>query len=75
MSADQIYRDWYFIYGPRRDATIPAGRRQQLEAKLQRLGITGPDFDFERWEEDIRNTDRRTPGGGVFLAPRRFLEP
>ena len=76
LSADQIHRDWEFIYGPRRAATIPAVRRQQLEAKLLRLGVTAPDFDFDRWEDDVRQNGRRTPSrAGLFLANRRFLEP
>jgi hypothetical protein len=76
LSTDQVYRDWHFIYGPLRHATIPPARRAFLEAKLQRLGVTDPAFDFDRWEETV------VAAGGspakrdaLFVPVRRFLEP
>lgn len=74
MSADQIYRDWHFTYGPLREATIPSQRRQVLRAKLERLGVTDINFDFDRWEDALQ----RGNGSGhdeVFLPERRFLQP
>jgi hypothetical protein len=76
LSTDQIYRDWYFIYGPLSGATVPSGRRDVLRTKLERLGVTGADFDFDRWEDGHRGIGVDRPGGEkVFVPPRRFLDP
>ena len=76
MSTDQIYRDWSFVHGPRRAASIPAPRRERLEAKLERLGIADANFDFDTWEDEVRATGRRAPSPvGLFLPERRFLDP
>lgn len=76
MSADQIPRDWEFIYGSRSGATIPSQRRDLLKAKLDRLGVTGADFDFDQWEDALRRSAPDRPDDDkVFLPPRRFLEP
>ncbi len=73
MSTDQIYRDWHFTYGPLGGATIPSQRRDVLEAKLSRLGVTDPNFDFDRWEDSIQ---RGSPSGDeLFIPARRFMEP
>ena len=76
LSTDQVYRDWYFIYGPLRSATVPSERRNVLRTKLERLGVTGANFDFDRWEEGRRGIGVDRPEGDqVFLPPRRFLDP
>lgn len=76
MSTDQMYRDWTFIYGDHRTATIPAVRVQTLKAKLGRYGITSADFDFARWTADLSAQGRFVPNDRApFVPPRRFLRP
>ena len=76
LSTDQIYRDWSFIDGPLSGATIPAERRALLQAKLERIGVTGDRFDFDRWEASVRSAGPDRPEGDmVFVPPRRFLDP
>ena len=75
LSADQIYRDFEVIYGPLREATIPSRRRAELASKLARLGVTTPDFDFERWEATLRNSaDSRTNADTAFLPELHFMQ-
>ncbi|MBM2812981.1 MAG: hypothetical protein HW416_3740 [Chloroflexi bacterium] len=73
MSAEQIKRDWEFIYGPFSEATIPTQRREVLQAKLKRVGAVGPNLDYDLWRDEIR---RSMPAGDeVFIPLRGFLGP
>lgn len=75
MSADQIKRDWEFIYGPYSGATIPSQRKGLLRAKLARLNVTGADFDIDQWIDALRaSAPDRPDGNEVFLPSRHFLE-
>ena len=77
MSAAQIGRDWMFISGRLGPATIPEVRRATLEPKLAAFGLLDPGVDVNAWRESIRAAGRigPQPDGGVFVAPRPFLEP
>ena len=76
MSTGQMYRDWTFIYGDHRDAKVPAVRVDYLKDKLARQGITSSEFDFDRWNVDLRIQGRHRPDGErAFVPPRRFLRP
>jgi hypothetical protein len=75
LSADQIYRDWEFTYGPMRKATIPAQRRAELTSKLARLGIATPNFDFDQWEATVPSfTDSAPNAATVFRPERHFMQ-
>jgi hypothetical protein len=74
MSADQIYRDWEVAYGPLRSTTVPAQRRAALTSRLQRLGITTRDFDFDRWEATLNAADPGPNADTVFLPELHFMQ-
>jgi hypothetical protein len=76
MSADQVFRDWQFIAGPFRAATIPGPRRARAEARLAALGLLRPDADLLAWQAELRRDGRvgPQPDGGPFLPVRPFLE-
>jgi hypothetical protein len=71
-----VLRDWQFIAGPFRQATIPGVRREYLERKLSRLGLMREDADFEAWRQELLAQGRigPQPDGGIFLPRRPFLE-
>jgi hypothetical protein len=77
MSADQLRRDWQFVFGPFRGATVPAVRIAVLEPKLRRAGVTAPDFAFDPWLRDLRAKNRVgfRDDGEVFVPERPFLSP
>jgi len=76
MSTGQIARDWQFVSGRLGAATIPEPRRRILEPKLESLGLLRPDVDINAWRRSVLEAGRigPQPDGGVFHAPRAFLE-
>ena len=76
MSTGQIARDWMFISGRLGEATIPDARRRVLRPKLAALDLLDPGVDINAWRNSILDSGRvgPQPDGGVFVAPRAFLE-
>ena len=77
MSADQIRRDWQFVFGPFRDAAVPAVRLGVLEPKLRSAGVTDPHFAFDPWLQGLVARGRLgfRDDGQVFVPERSFLSP
>ncbi len=76
LSADQMRRDWMFVYGPFRDSVIPGERVRLLREKLDRYGLNTPDFDFDRWFATLTAEGSTGPEAGrPFVPPRLFLQP
>jgi hypothetical protein len=76
-STGKIYRDWLAIYSPLRFSSTPPRRAERVRAQLARFGVVDDTFDFDAWQEDLRERGRVgfINDGGPFIPERFFLTP
>ena len=77
MSANKLYWDWQSIYSDARFSNIPPVRLERLKANLGRFGIVDGTFDFDRWQQSLRQRGRVgfIDDGDAFVPERYFLTP
>ena len=75
QSALQIAHEWEFVAGPYSGATIPATRREAIQARLTELGLASTG-DVARFSATLLDQKRigYQADGGPFVPERPFLE-